>query len=168
MTAAKPLSARAVVSEIKVAGIEYVAWLPDTETRFMYDAVMADGSLRLVGVCRESEAYGIAAGLYVGGVRAAVMIQNTGFLESGDALRGMALFLRLPLLIIVGYRGWHRDRPMIDSAGVYTEPILRAWELHYELVESGDDVHRISEAARWAREQRAPAVVLMGREYAQP
>lgn len=54
---------------------------------------------------------------------------------------------------------------MYDDAGVYTEPLLRAWGLHYELVESDDDVQKIGAAARWAREHHAPAVVLIAGEY---
>ena len=48
----------------------------------------------------------IAAGLWVGGKRPVVLIQNTGMFESGDSIRGLALDVDFPLVMMIGYRGW--------------------------------------------------------------
>ncbi len=44
----------------------------------------------LVRVCREGEAWEVAAGLHLGGATPLVMIQCTGLFESGDAIRNVA------------------------------------------------------------------------------
>jgi sulfopyruvate decarboxylase TPP-binding subunit len=159
------LTARRVVEELHLNQVTHVIWLVDTESRFMYDALAADPGLTIVPVCREGEAIGIALGLMIGGKRPIVVIQNTGLLESGDSVRGLALDLAMPLVMMVGYRGFHRGQPITDSAATYTEPTLDAWNLPHRLVETDEDVGAIGQAFRQATETRHPVVVLIGREY---
>ena len=159
------LTARKVLDELKKCGITHIVWLPDTEARFMYKTMTNQHELTIVPVCREGEALAIAAGLLLGGKEAVVLHQNTGFFESGDSIRGLALDLRLPLVILIGYRGWRRDAPITDSAALFTEPILDAWGIKHYLVETDKDVERISMAYREARETNKPVAVLIGKEY---
>jgi len=165
-THSKTLRAQRVVEELKRCGVTYIVWLPDTESRFMYESLMKQETLTLVPVCREGEAVAIAAGLLLGGKEAVVLHQNTGFFESGDSIRGIALDLHLPLVIIIGYRGWRRDAPITDSAALFTEPVLKAWGIKYYLVETNEDAGRISLAWREAHETNKPVAILIGREYA--
>jgi sulfopyruvate decarboxylase TPP-binding subunit len=159
------LSAERVVQAIKEQGFTHVVWLPDSEANFMYQTMVADGSVKLVQVCREAETMAIAVGLIVGGKQPVCLIQNTGFMESGDSLRGLVIDLKLPLLILVGYRGWRGGEQMTDTAGVFIEPLLDAWGIKHYLIESDGDVGRIGDA--WAEAQRSskPVAVLIGREY---
>jgi sulfopyruvate decarboxylase TPP-binding subunit len=160
--------AQLVVEELKKCGITHVAWLPDSESIYMYEALIATPELSLIPVCREGETFAIAAGLYLGGKNPAVLIQNTGLLESGDALRGTVLALEIPLLLMVGYRGYHglvAGKKPPDTAAVYTEPILKAWGLHHYLVDTDQDVGKIALAYKEAQETSKPVVVLIGREY---
>jgi sulfopyruvate decarboxylase TPP-binding subunit len=159
------LSAERVVQAIKEQGFTHVVWLPDSEANFMYQTMVADGSVKLVQVCREAETMAIAVGLIVGGKQPVCLIQNTGFMESGDSLRGLVIDLKLPLLVLVGYRGWRGGEQMTDTAGVFIEPLLDAWGIKHYLIESDTDVGRIGEA--WAEAQRSnkPVAVLIGREY---
>lgn len=160
-----PLRARRVVDELKKCGVTYIVWLPDTESRFMYESLRKQDALTLVPVCREGEALAIAAGLMLGGKEAVVLHQNTGFFESGDSIRGLALDLRLPLVILIGYRGWRRDAPITDSAALFTEPILDAWGIKHYLVETDKDVEGISMAYREAHKTNKPVAILIGKEY---
>jgi sulfopyruvate decarboxylase TPP-binding subunit len=159
------LSAQAVVDELKRNGISHVVWLPDSESKHLYDLLKDDETLQLVPICREGEAIGIALGLMVGGRSPAVVIQNTGLFESGDSLRGLGLNLRLPLLMLVSYRGWRRDGAIADSAAIYLEPVLNAWGIASYLVESDADTHLIGEAFHEAAVRRQPVAVLMAQEY---
>ena len=153
-----------VLSELKRCGIGWLAWLPDSETKSMYDLMTSDPDLRLVPVCHESEAVGVCSGLLRGGQSAAVLIQNTGLMNAVDAIRGMALYFHEPMLLILGYRGYKgmvEEAPTIDSAAVYTEPLLKALGIPYLLVEGSDDVGRIGQAYDEAQRTSGPAAVLM-------
>ena len=131
----------------------------------MYDALMSQREITPVPVCREGEAIAVAMGLILGGKKPVVLHQITGFYESGDSVRGLALDLQLPLLILLGYRGWQRERPITDSAAIYGEPILKAWGIKHYLVETDEDLPKISRAYQEAQEGKRPVVVLIGREY---
>ena len=160
------LSPAAIIDQFKKNGVTHVVWLPDTETNFMYQQIIEDDDLNLVPICREGESMPIAAGLWIGGKKPVVLIQNTGMFEAGDSIRGMGLDLGIPMVMMVGYRGWMGpDGTMTDSAGVFTEPILNAWGISYHMVETDDDVGRISEAFEEAERRQTLVACLLGAEY---
>lgn len=159
------LTAVRILDQLKKCGITHIIWLPDSESRFMYEAMMSQHELTLVPICREGEAIAIAAGLMLGGKEPVVLHQNTGFFESGDSVRGLALDLQLPLLLLIGYRGWQRNTPLTDSAAIFIEPILDTWGIKHYLVEADEDVERISMGYKQAHETNKPVAILIGREY---
>jgi sulfopyruvate decarboxylase TPP-binding subunit len=163
--AAGALSPETVIREIKTNGVTDVVWLPDSETNFLYLLMQADPDLRLVGVTREGHACSIAAGLHAGGRRPMILIQNTGMMESGDSIRGWLIGLNVPVVLMVGYRGYTRHGVNSDSAATYTERFLMAFNIPYYLVESDADADRISIAFAEAERTQKPVVVLVGDEY---
>ncbi len=161
------LTPGAILEQLNRNGVTHVVWLPDSETNFMYEQ-MVKADLALVPVCREGESIAIAAGLWVGGKKPVVLIQNTGLFESGDSIRGLALDIDFPIVLMIGYRGWTRHGATPDSAGRFTEPILHAWGINYYLVEADEDAERISMAFEEAERLQRPVACLMGTEYGQP
>lgn len=159
------LAPQAIIQELHKNGVTHVVWLPDTETNFMFDQLNSDNNLDVIPICREAEGVPIAAGLWIGGKKPIVMIQNTGFFESGDSLRGLGLDINLPLVMFIGYRGWTRHGVTRDSAARYTEPVLNAWGINYYLIESDDDAERISIAFQEAYKTARPVACLIGSEY---
>jgi sulfopyruvate decarboxylase TPP-binding subunit len=160
-----PFTARNVVDTLIECGVSHVVWLPDTESGFLFETLRDEPRLRLVPICREGEAVPLAAGLWVTGQKPVIIIQSTGFFESGDSLRGMAIDYKLPLLILIGYRGYESGQPSTDSAATYLEPILRAWEIPYYLIDSSASLDVIPRAYLEAQERSGPVAVLIGREY---
>lgn len=160
------LTARVMVDSLKGCGVTHLVWLPDTESGFLYRTLHEDPALTLVPVAREGETFAIALGLLVAGQRPVVCIQNTGLFEAGDSVRGLWLDCQLPLLALIGYRGYAGGGPSDDSAATFLEPILRAWGIPYEVVESDEDVaETVPRLYRRARERPGPAAVLIGGEY---
>ncbi len=154
-----------VIAELKKNNISHVVWLPDSETNFMYQLLTNEPTLDLVPVCREGETMAIAAGLWVGGKRPIVLIQNTGIFEAGDSIRGLGLDINQPLVMLVGYRGWSRHGLTRDSAARFIEHILHAWGITYFLIETDDDADRISLAIEEAERTSKPVAVLVGTEF---
>lgn len=159
------LSPEVVLGELKKNGVTHVIWLPDSETNWLFMLMKAEPSLRLVGVTREGLAFSAAAGVWSGGKRPVILIQNTGLMESGDSLRGWALGLNVPAVLMVGYRGWTRHGVTSDTAATYTERFLNAFGINYYLVEDDSDAPRISVAFEEARKTKRPVAVLVADEY---
>ncbi|MDP2242044.1 MAG: thiamine pyrophosphate-binding protein [Burkholderiales bacterium] len=159
------LSPEIVLQEMKQNGVTHVVWLPDSETNWLYTLMLAEPSLGLIAVAREGLAFSTAAGLHAGGKTPIILIQNTGLMEAGDSMRGWALGLELPVVMMVGYRGWTRNGKPADTAAVYTEPFLKAFGINYHLVENDADAPKISMAFAEARRNKRPVALLVGDEY---
>ena len=162
---AASLSPETVLKEMKKHGITHVVWLPDSETNWLYLLMKADPELTLVAVAREGLAFSVAAGLHAGGSKPVILIQNTGVMESGDSMRGWGLGMNLPVVMMVGYRGYMKDKAPVDTAATYIEPFLKAFDIQYYLVESDADAPRISVAFEEAARKKRPVAVLVGDEY---
>ena len=158
------LSPEIVLEEMKKNGVTHVVWLPDSETNWLYPLMKAEPSLTLVPVSREGIAFSIASGLSTGGKTPIVLIQNTGLMESGDSIRGWVLGMDVPVVLMVGYRGWTRHGVNTDTAATYTERFLNAFNINYYLVENAADAPRISIAFEEAANTR-PVAVLVADEY---
>jgi sulfopyruvate decarboxylase subunit alpha len=170
------VQARLIADLLRRREVTHVVTLPDNASGALLGRLASSGRPALVWVTREGEAFAIASGLWAGGAAPVVLIQNTGLLESGDALRGTAMRMRVPLVCLVTYRGYASlpargapatveadllSRPDVDSVAVLTEPTLRAWGVPYSFLLGDGDLPRLDEAfARAAREERPVAVLV--------
>ena len=162
---ARILRPETLVEEFKKNDVTHVITIPDSETNYLYELMIKQPWLDIVPVSREGETMGIALGLNAAGKVPVCLIQNTGMMESGDSIRGMALDAGFPLVMVVGYRGWTRRGVITDTAARYTEPFLNAFGINYYLVEYDEDGTRISTAFEEARATKRPVAVLIGDEY---
>ena len=159
------LSPETVLAQMKKNGVTHVVWLPDSETNWLFLLMKADPSLTLVGVNREGLAFSAASGIYAGGKTPLILIQNTGLMESGDSMRGWTMQMEVPVVLMVGYRGYTRHGVNKDTAATYTERFLNAFNIQYYLVEEDGDAERISIAFAEAKKTKRPVAVLVADEY---
>ena len=159
------LKPESLVAEFKKNGVTHIVTIPDSETNYLYELMLEQDWLDVVPSSREGETFAIALGLIVGGQVPVCVIQNTGMMESGDSIRGMAIDSGFPLVMLIGYRGWTRHGVITDSAARYTETFLHAMGINYYLLETDDDASRISVAFEEARANNRPVAVLVGDEY---
>ncbi len=162
---AAELSPETVLEELKKNGVTHVVWLPDSETNWLYLLMQAEPTLDLITVSREGQAFSTAAGLAVGGAKPVILIQNTGLQESGDSMRGWTMGMHIPVVLMVGYRGYTRHGDNTDTAATYTEPFLNAYNIKYCLIENNDDAGRITRAFEEAEKAQGPVAVLVGDEF---
>jgi sulfopyruvate decarboxylase TPP-binding subunit len=156
------IKAAAIVSEIRRNRVSHVVGIPDNGSRALYRKLWADPDIRVIPVTREGEAFALASGLYLGGKKPIVLIQNTGFFESGDAFRGTVLNMAIPLVMIIGWRGYETmsGAGTVDTAATFFEPILRAWKVPYCVMRSSSDSGLISEAFSKSRETSLPVAII--------
>jgi sulfopyruvate decarboxylase subunit alpha len=159
------LSPETVLAQMKQNGVTHVVWLPDSETNWLFLLMQAEPSLTLVGVNREGLAFSTASGLFAGGKTPLILIQNTGLMESGDSMRGWTIQMEVPVVLMVGYRGWTRHGVNTDTAATYTERFLNAFNITYYMVEQDSDADRISIAFEEAQRTKRPVAVLVADEY---
>ena len=124
-----------IAEVLEQLGITHVITVPDSTVGQWQTAIETRGRTRLIRVCREGEAWEVAAGLHLGGAAPLVMIQCTGLFESGDALRNVLHDWKLPIFSVIGYRSYLNQSTLPgDTCLVFTEPVLDAWKIEYRLL----------------------------------
>ena len=143
-------------------GITHVVWIPDTTMGEWDEALRSSTALNLIQVCREGEAWAVAAGLHLGGAQPIVVIQCTGLFESGDALRNVVHDYQLPIYALVGYRSYlNADSLPGDTCLKFTEPILNAWSLDTCFIAKPTEKHLLEEHYRACHDNRRPGIALL-------
>ena len=120
----------------------------------------------LVEVAKEEEAIGIAAGAYFAGKPNALLMQNHGFLASINGIVSLALLYRIPLLMLIAFRGhigepysWH------TQGGILTEPVIRGLGLPFEYARDPNKIaQQIRQAQTFALSSLSPVALLLTRE----
>ena len=151
-----------IVAAFSELGITHVVWIPDTTTGQWDNALQAAPDIQLIQVCREGEAWALAAGLYLGGAKPIVVIQCTGFFESGDAMRNIVHDYKLPIFGLVGYRSYLNASSLPgDTCLKFTEPVLEAWALNTVFIDSEEKKLKLAEHYRACVENNVPGIALM-------
>jgi sulfopyruvate decarboxylase subunit alpha len=158
-------SSRIIFDTLKRSGVKIISALPETWLVHIINMADADPETTLVRITREEEAIGISAGAHLAGVRSALLMQNHGFLAAINPIVSLAFLYKIPLLMLISYRGHMGERdPWQTQGGRLTEPLLRALEIPYDYLTSPADVpHQIREAQALAESSLTPVALLLSR-----
>ena len=157
------LDGPSIAAALAECGITHVIWIPDSELGTWETALAAAPGLTLIRVCREGEAFAVAAGLHLGGKKPMVLIQCTGLFEAGDSLRNVIHDMKLPIFFLVGVRSHyaHQKQATTDSCPVFTEPIIQAWRIPYVWLDNTSSAADLAAAYRQAQEEGRAGCVLL-------
>ena len=160
------LSGKSIIQEINSSGIEFVISVPDITTSEGLLRPLANGAgPRLIRICKEDEGVAICAGLSYTGKRGLLLIQQTGLLDSINAVRGVAVEYSLQICMMVGLLEKEVGVMPRESKryGVrIVEPILDAMGIAYHNIEQQSDVTKIRPAIDGAYQDSKPTVILIG------
>jgi sulfopyruvate decarboxylase subunit alpha len=157
--------AEAIVQEMVALGITHVVNVPDTHQRSVLAALARQAQIRLITACTEDEAIAINSGLWVGGQRPMLSIQQVGLLAALNNVKGISMDARIPTCMLVGYFGRDVSRTARDNAARAVhliEPTLDTWGIPYFPIEGPDDLGAIGQAYRHSVEHLGPSVILVG------
>jgi sulfopyruvate decarboxylase TPP-binding subunit len=149
-----------IVAALEELGVTHVVWIPDSTTGPWEAALESSPRLRLIRVCREGEAWPVAAGLLLGGQMPIVLMQTTGLFESGDALRNVVFDLKVPVFALIGVRNALVAESR-DSAKTFAEPILQAWGLDRTWILGPEDKTVLAGHFRACQQAGRPGIVLL-------
>jgi sulfopyruvate decarboxylase alpha subunit len=132
-----------VLAVLKSSDVRLVPYVPDRVFTPLIKALHADNFFTTFPCTREEEAIGIVTGAWMGGLRAAVLMQTSGFGTIANALASLVCPSQIPALIFVSERGTLGEfnlgqamvcrtmRPVLDSLGIETHTITRHDELAF-------------------------------------
>jgi sulfopyruvate decarboxylase subunit alpha len=159
-------NSRIIFEALKQSGVKIVSALPETWLVHLIQMAESDPDTTLVRLAREEEAIGISAGAHLAGVRSALLMQNHGFLAAVNPIVSLAFLYKIPLLMLISYRGHMGERdPWQTQGGRFTEPVLQALDIPYDhLTNPGDTARQIREAQVLADSSLTPVALLLSRQ----
>src|SRR5579859_663243 len=141
-----PVSAdnsRVLYDALKQCGVGLVSALPETWLVHLIRMADDDPQMILVRLAKEEEGVGISAGAHLAGVKSALLMQNHGFLQSINGIVSLARLYRIPLLMLISYRGEFGERdPWQTEGGGVTETLLQALSIPYQMLDTPELVER--------------------------
>lgn len=132
-----------VLATLKANGIKLIVYVPDRVLTSLIKALHADNFFNVFPATREEEAIGIVTGALMGGMRAAVLMQTSGFATLPNALASLVVPSQIPALMFISERGTLGEfnlgqamvcktmRPVLDALGVENHTITRHDELEF-------------------------------------
>lgn len=153
-----------IVDALKEVGVRLVVSLPDSWLGGTGRRAAQDADLHHVSVANEGDGVAICGGAWLGGTKAAMLMENTGMLVATYALTRFQLTFGIPTLMLVSYRGDFGDGNWWGSSvGRVTEPVLQGLGISYEVVRSpGEIPAAIRKADRSSAASLQPVAVLLG------
>ena len=159
-------NSKLVYEALKECDIQLVSALPETWLVNLIRMAEDDPQMTLVRLAKEEEAVGIAAGAHFAGVKSAMLMQNHGFLAAVNGIVSFAHLYKIPLLMLISYRGSFGEKdPWQTQGGNVTEPLLRALRIPYIFLDSVDTPKkRIRQAQTLAESSLQPVAILLMRD----
>src|SRR5246127_1107886 len=134
-------NSQVIYDALRACDVRIISALPETWLVHLIRMAEEDPAMTLVRLAKEEEGVGISAGAHLAGVNSAMLMQNHGFLAAINPLVSLALLYRIPLLLLISYRGHMGEKdPWQTQGGNVTEPLLRALGIPYFFLDGVETV----------------------------
>ncbi len=162
MTEAAPAWPDRLYACLQRAGVRQVGYVPDAGHSRLIEHCRADPDMRDVVLTTEEEGVALAAGAWLGGERAALLMQSSGV---GNCVNmfSLARTCRFPLLMFITMRGeWEEFNPWQVPMGAIVAPVLALAEAEVYRATMADEVEGLAERAvqKAFGEERVVALLL--------
>src|SRR5438477_11315901 len=150
----------AIHSALKSQRVRQVSYVPDAGHKRLIELCHADRSMSAVPLTTEEEGIGLAAGAWLGGERAALLMQSSGVGNCATALT-LAATCGFPLLLLVTMRGGAGERnPWQVPMGQATPEALRLAGVRTLRLERAEEASAVANTAAKVAFEEQGAVAL--------
>ncbi len=155
-----------VFDALKACDVRLISALPETWLVHLIRMAEDDPQTTLLRLAKEEEGVGISAGAHLAGVKSAMLMQNHGFLAAINGIVSLAQLYRVPLLMLMSYRGeFGEPDPWQTEGGLTTVPLLEALRIPYDRLDDPGEVQaRIRKAQTLAESALRPVALLLTRD----
>ena len=136
-----------IFTALKTAGIRQIGYVPDAGHSRLIELCHADPEIRAIVLTSEEEGIGLAAGAWLGGHRAALLMQSSGVGNCINML-SLAKSCRFPLTLLITMRGeWGEFNPWQVPMGTKTQAALELMDVLVYRVERAEEAGETAAAA---------------------
>ena len=150
-----------VYAALQAARISQLAYVPDAGHAQLIEAAHSDPGMGAVVLTTEEEGIAFAAGAWLGGQRAVLLMQSSGV---GNCINMLSLPVncRMPFLTLITMRGeWAEFNPWQVPMGTATPTVLTAAGVHVRRADNPNEVaEMVAASAALAFDSAVPVAVL--------
>ncbi len=151
----------AIHSALKSQRVRQVCYVPDAGHKRLIELCHSDKDMAAVPLTTEEEGIGLAAGAWLGGERAALLMQSSGVGNCVNALT-LASNCGFPLLMLITMRGEAGERnPWQIPMGQATPEALRLVGVRTLRLERAEEANTVANTAAKAAFEEKSAVALL-------
>lgn len=150
-----------ILSDLVSNNVEFVTTVPCKQLAGVIDKIENSADIHHVPSNKEDEGIGLCAGAFMGGKRSAIIMQNTAIGVTINTLVTLTQFYRLPLPMIISYRG-ELGEPVACQVemAVHTKALLAqlhipTYHFHHE-----DDVKELDAILKHTFMSNKPVAIL--------
>lgn len=136
-----------VYEVLREAGVTQFSYVPDAGHRILIDRSLEDPEVHSIPLTTEEEGVALAAGAWLGGEKAVLLMQSSG---AGNCINMLSLprLGRMPFLTLLSMRGdYGEGNPWQMPMGKSVQKVLEACDVICLRVDHEDEVVRAVESA---------------------
>jgi sulfopyruvate decarboxylase subunit alpha len=147
---------------LKSHQLTFFAGVPCSLLDGVINAGLADPAVTYIPAVREDVALGIASAAHLAGRRGGILLQNSGLGNVVNPLTSFALIYRIPVLMLVSWRGYGgHDAPEHLIMGEKTPALLETLSVPHAVLEA----ETLEDTVQWAvstmEQQQSPVSVIL-------
>ena len=143
------------------AGFDFFTGVPDSTFQPLLRELESRPALGYVAAVSENVAVGVATGSYLGGRRPVIFMQNSGLALAMNALGSLAAIYRIPILLVVGWRGHDgSDSPEHAVLGAATPALLEALRLPFFVPDADSLAADVARASQTLEARQLPCALV--------
>lgn len=143
-------------------GYDFFTGVPCSWFKGTIEALRADTRGMYAASPDEAAAVGMAAGASLAGRNAAVLMQNNGLMNCLDVVSSLVQFYRIPLLMLVSWRGYRNDDfEEHHGVGKATRGVLKSFDIPVFTPQQDTVEQHLKVASFTSKMARGPAVLLI-------
>lgn len=143
-----------IVDDLRAAGIDYITSVPCKQLAGVIEVLETTSDIMHMPSNKEDEGMGLCAGAYLGGMKPAIVMQNTALGVVVNTLATLIQFYQIPLPMLISYRG-EVGEPVACQVemALHTKAILNQMHIptyHFHKPEDADELPGILEYCQMA------------------
>jgi len=141
--------------------VEFITTVPCKQLAGVIERIEKNNAILHVPSNKEDEGMGLCAGAYMGGKRAAIIMQNTAIGVTINTLATLIQYYNIPLPMIISYRGEIGERVACQvEMAVHTKALLNQLNIQTYHFHKPDDVDELDSILNHTFMSRKPTAIL--------
>jgi sulfopyruvate decarboxylase subunit alpha len=147
---------------LKSERVTFFAGVPCSLLESVISVGLADPGVTYIPAVREDVALGIASAAHLAGRRGGILMQNSGLGNVVNALTSFNLIYRIPVLMVVSWRGYGgKDAPEHLIMGEKTPDLLQTLGIPHAVLEADTLEEHLQWAISTMEQQQIPVTVIL-------